>query len=702
MSNKAEVVLSLKDNYSSTLKKIVESNRKFETDLDGMQKKLSDLNRTRADLKLDLSKAKDELDDARKKFKEFGDAASEAAYIAAQAKYDEACDNVKGVTKEINNAKKAMEEYLGLSSKISNSGTNTESSGSPTDTGKSSTNIGKALFGSQLANQLSSSLSNALGQYITSAYGSATGETFGNILSGISSGAISGAALGSVIPGLGTGIGTAIGAGVGLVTGIINDTSSKQKTSDSYFQSTVQDIYNDVIENRSTMVSEGAALAGTRETTQMAFSNLLREEAAASGRTESEYAADFLEKVNEFSRKTPFMYDELTSLSKTMLTYGYGSGDIFDLLTKVGDAGAALSLDSSGKNAVATIIGRMNLTDKVTAEYVNSLQARGIKVIDYIRESLEPSLGALTNADINSMISSGELSGQAVAKVILEYMGTEYSGAMEAMQYSYEGLLSTLEGWDDEMQAAFGSGYTERRKEQMQTQIGWYEQNADDLKRMYSLVGEYEADLVGAKEKAMRESMDDLLERTEGITDPSEMSRELYDAIVKAQTEYYDSEAYGELYSSQIALVNSIQNDIGLIRANFDAGEALGKEFTKGWASAASAVSSGLKSTNDSIDFDENEYTLDEAAQGVLRYFQNSNPGYAFGIARIPYNDYTARLHEGERVLTAAEARRMDAGSGASVVITGNTFVVRDESDIDLIAETICERLKEAEAIYAR
>ena len=702
MSNKAEVFLSLKDNFSPTMKKIVESTRKFETDIDGTQKKLSELMHTRVDLKIDLKKAKAELDDARKKFEEFGDAASEAAYRATQGNYDEISESIKTVTKEINKAKKEYSELAGLSSKISNSGTNTESSGSTTDTGKSSTNIGKALFGSQLANQLSSSLSNALGQYITSAYGSATGETFGNILSGISNGAISGAALGSVIPGLGTGIGTAIGAGVGLVTGIINDTSSKQKTSDSYFQSTVQEIFSDTLANRKTMLNEGAALAGTRETTQMAFSNLLREEAAASGRTESEYAADFLEKVNEFSRKTPFMYDELTSLSKTMLTYGYRPGDIFHLPTKVGDAGAALGLDSSEKNAVATIIGRMNLTDKVTAEYVNSLQARGIKVIDYIRESLEPSLGALTNADINSMISSGELSGQAVAKVILEYMGTEYSGAMEAMQYSYEGLLSTLEGWDDEMKAALGSGHDERRKSQMREQIDWYEKNAEDLKRMYSLVGEYEADLVGAKEKAMRESMDDLLERTEGITDPSEMSRELYDAIVKAQTEYYDSEAYGELYSSQIALVNSIQNDIGLIRANFDAGEALGKEFTKGWASAASAVSSGLKSTNDSIDFDENEYTLDEAAQGVLRYFQNNNPGYAFGIARIPYNDYTARLHEGERVLTAAEARRMDAGSGASVVITGNTFVVRDESDIDLIAETICERLKEAEAIYAR
>lgn len=682
MSNKAEVVLSLKDNYSSTMKKIVETNRKFETDLDGMQKKLSEFNRIKVDLKFDLKKAKAELDDARKKFEEFGDAASEAEYKVAQGNYEDVCDSLKRVQKEINNTKKGMDELSGLSSKASNSGTN------------STTNIGKALFGSQLANQLSSSLSNALGRSITSAYGSATGETFSNILTGVSSGAIGGAALGSIIPGLGTAVGAAVGAAIGGLSGVISDLTSKQKTSDSYFQSTVQDIFNDTLENRSTMVNEGAALAGTRETTQMAFSNLLRKEAAASGRTESEYAADFLEKVNEFSRKTPFMYDELTSLSKTMLTYGYGSGDIFDLLTKVGDAGAALGLDSSEKNAVATIIGRMNLTDKVTAEYVNSLQARGIKVIDYIRESLEPSLGALTNADINSMISSGELSGQAVAKVILEYMGTEYSGAMEAMQYSYEGLLSTLEGWDDEMQAAFGNGYTERRKEQMQTQIGWYEQNADDLKRMYSLVGEYEADLVGAKEKAMRESMDDLLERTEGITDPSEMSRELYDAIVKAQTEYYDSEAYGELYSSQLSLVETIQNDVGLIRANYDAGEALGKAFSKGWKSGASypvsdppPPSLGVSSTHTS-------------SSGST--YGGYGGGFAFGIARIPYNDYTARLHEGERVLTAAEARRMDAGSGASVVITGNTFVVRDESDIDLIAETICERLKEAEAIYAR
>lgn len=676
MSRNAEVYLSLKDNFSETMKKIMEIDRKFEKDIDGMQNKLSALNRLKVDIKIDLKKAKEELAEAKKKFEEFGDAASEAEYKVKQANVDELNLSYKETSKQINNVIKDMEKLSEVSSKSGNSGTATG-------------NVGKALFGSQLANQLGGSLSNAFGQYITSAYGSAAGETVGNLLSGVTSGAVSGAALASVIPGLGTAIGTAVGAVVGGVSGLINDANSKQKTSDSYFQSSVRDIYNDVTGDRSTMVSEGAALAGTRETTRMAFSNLLRDEAAESGRTGDEYAAEFLEQVNEFSRKTPFMYDELTGLSKTMLTYGYGSGDIFDLLTKIGDAGAALGLDSSEKNAVATIIGRMNLTDKVTAEYVNSLQARGIKVIDYIRESLEPSLGALTNADINSMISSGELSGQAVAKVILEYMGTKYSGAMEAMQYSYEGLLSTLEGWDDEMQAALGDGYTERRKGQMQEQIDWYEQNADDLKEMYTLVGEYEADLVGAKEKAMRESMDDLLERTKGITDPSEMSSELYSAIVKAQTEYYDSEAYGELYSSQLSLVETIQNDIGLIQANYDAGEALGKAFSKGWKSAASAAYDNI--------------TPESPGPSPETPSPTSPPnGYAFGIARIPYNDYTARLHEGERVLTAAQARHMDEGGAASVVVTGNIFVVRDESDIELIAETICERLKEAETIYAR
>ncbi|KPN89561.1 hypothetical protein [Lysinibacillus sp. ZYM-1] len=60
------------------------------------------------------------------------------------------------------------------------------------------------------------------------------------------------------------------------------------------------------------------------------------------------------------------------------------------------------------------------------------------------------------------------------------------------------------------------------------------------------------------------------------------------------------------------------------------------------------------------------------------------------GISEVPYNSYYARLHKGERVLTAQENKSYDQGNGSSsgggVVITGNNFTVREEADIEKIA----------------
>lgn len=64
----------------------------------------------------------------------------------------------------------------------------------------------------------------------------------------------------------------------------------------------------------------------------------------------------------------------------------------------------------------------------------------------------------------------------------------------------------------------------------------------------------------------------------------------------------------------------------------------------------------------------------------------------------MPYDGYAALLHEGERVLTAREARQArPQGGGARVTITGNTFQVRQESDIDAIAEALYRRLRLAQ-----
>mgnify|MGYP000467811598 CR=1 FL=1 len=98
--------------------------------------------------------------------------------------------------------------------------------------------------------------------------------------------------------------------------------------------------------------------------------------------------------------------------------------------------------------------------------------------------------------------------------------------------------------------------------------------------------------------------------------------------------------------------------------------------------------SDSTDSSDDDSDSSEEDGYYDE--DGVWR-------SHAAGLERVPYDGYAALLHEGERVLTAREARQADQGGGAQVTITGNTFQVRQESDIDAIAEALYRKLRLAQ-----
>lgn len=76
--------------------------------------------------------------------------------------------------------------------------------------------------------------------------------------------------------------------------------------------------------------------------------------------------------------------------------------------------------------------------------------------------------------------------------------------------------------------------------------------------------------------------------------------------------------------------------------------------------------------------------------------YEKANGSHAGGLARVPYDGYVARLHKDERVLTKDQNRAYNEGSSASgggnVTVTGNTFIVRQESDIDTIAASIARQ----------
>ena len=65
------------------------------------------------------------------------------------------------------------------------------------------------------------------------------------------------------------------------------------------------------------------------------------------------------------------------------------------------------------------------------------------------------------------------------------------------------------------------------------------------------------------------------------------------------------------------------------------------------------------------------------------------------GIDYVPYDNFPALLHEGEKVLTAGEARQEKNGvSGIQIVMNGT--VIREEADVQRIAQEMLNKLEEA------
>lgn len=65
------------------------------------------------------------------------------------------------------------------------------------------------------------------------------------------------------------------------------------------------------------------------------------------------------------------------------------------------------------------------------------------------------------------------------------------------------------------------------------------------------------------------------------------------------------------------------------------------------------------------------------------------------GIDYVPSNQYPISAHKGEAVLNASDAKQWREGKsgGGSVTVSGNTFNVRKESDIDSIAEQLYRKI---------
>lgn len=665
------IMITAKDNYSEAIMKMQKTQTVFRKDLKAMQKDLDKLNKSKIQLKVDFTQTKKELAEAKKRFFELGDAESRAAYMAAEMNYDNVKSNLDAVSKSIRSTQRDMDNLTGSMSKAD---ARMGSGGGGGEGGVLSQLSKAGLF-----NMLSSAGGELAGTIVTSA----AGGQIGNWITSIAGGAASGAALGSIVPGIGTAVGAAVGAGAGAIKAFTQQFSSK----DDAFKSVVEDTYNDIKQTQARALDNGSSLAANRETSRMSFATLFGDEKEAD---------EFIQNITDFANRTPFMFDDLTSMGKVLKTYGYEASELLPTMQKIGDAGAALGLDKSGMSAIATYLGRMKTTGKVTMEYLNPLLERGIPVWDYLAAA-----SGKTNKEVQEMVSKGLVPGEEAAAAIADYMGTDFAGSMEKQAKTYAGLSSTLQGMQDEMDVAMGEGYNEQRKLGIQAEINWLSgDSGDKMKEANRLVGEWQANLENEKERLLREALDDVMNSDEFAgADDINKGRMIEEARAKAQADYYQNDRYQRQLEADKELISKIRTEMA--DAYYDAGYSLGLEFDKGLI-AARIDNSGLGGDNS-----VNWAAVSERTKRAMYGNRNKTAGRssrrsrrAYGIDRVPYDGFSATLHEGERVLTAAQARAQDSADSGQIIISGNQFTVREDADIDRIATELYHKIADARSGY--
>ena len=675
MAEEVGIVMTLYDRVSPTLKSIAGSNKAFDKSLDELEASLKAYDKAQTELvgrSANLKKAIAETDvkvrEAQKSYRKLKDETSKGAL-------DDAIDEQARLRRELSDTETAIKENSAAYQELYKQARNAASAISKVDNragaGGGADGSGASMLAALGKAGLLQMAGDAAQEVANTLIGSAFGDDAGGILSSGLSGAISGAAIGSIVPGLGTAVGAAIGGALGLITGGAQAFQNK----DEAFKSYVQEAAEGQLSAQKEAVTSGSSIAGGREQKQMAFTTLLGSEEAA---------AAFLADVQDMAAMTNYTYDEITGYAKSLVK-PFGADKSLDILTTLSDASAALSLNESDNAVLIAGLSRMKLTDKTTQEYLNYFSERGIDVYEALSKWGDA-------AAVAEKVTRGEIRGSEAVEEILAYMQEQYGGLSEQMAGTYAGMVDNLADAEANAEAAYGEGYNEKRKEGIQAQMDWL--NSGVMDEANRAIGAWQAELENTKEQYQREAVELMMETKEyqqaqAEGDAAEMGRLIMQAKVQGMNEYNASKGAQLALESELALAAAIRDDARSDQAYWDAGYRKSQEYSKGLAAGLAGSASG----GETVEVPLADRLGNDSILGKLL----GGRQHAAGLERVPYDGYAALLHEGERVLTAREARQADQGGGAQVTITGNTFEVRQESDIDAIAEALYRRLRLAQ-----
>ena len=700
------IYMTVTDQISPVLASITDKTRALDKEsqelqqtYEALQKANRGLIERKTELQKKLQEVNEEVKEARKQFKELGDEASSDAYIKAQERQQKLRNEIAATTKSLQENQKIYKENIETIRK--------------NDVGGAGASLSDVMAGLNIGEELSSLALTVSGALASSALGSDMGDIVSKSLGSAISGGAAGAMFG--LPGI------ALGTALGGVSGLISGGTKIFEAKDDAFKDYYGGLYDDVKSRSGEMVESGSTIAGGREQTRMAFSRRLGGEDAAD---------DYLAQVERMAADTNYDYDEIVGYAKLLLN-SYDPGDVLGVLRDLSDATAGLDLSSGDVNMMIAGLSQMRTTGKATQEYLNYFRERGIDADAALADSL-----GVDKSAVSGMVTEGKVSGEDAAEALLEYIRTEFGGLSEGLASTYDAMVDNLGDITATLEARGGDAYNELRKEgvgaEMEALGG---ELGDAIGEINAIIGENQARRENLQDQYMREVLDAVLNGGQGglwdkfseeqrntlakmNQDYAEL-KERYDesggtdweAGAELEALYEEAQGLGKAYfdnSAEVKRLNEIEEDeIAAIRENTaglteatQASYRLSQQLSKGRGAVYLQDAARYASREDYARRGREENALSSRGHITERRDLQGNRAHAYGLDRVPYDDYPALLHEGERVLTAGQARAQDAAQSAptpiQLTITGNSFTGTPEEMADQLAEIIVRRLEQA------
>lgn len=661
------IVFKASDKLSDSLRQMRRGVKSLESDVEHYKKLQQQVFQEKAQVKLDITQAKQNMKELEKAVRNGSEGARDA-FLEQQTALESLNDEYKRLSNLQSEVLRGEKEIQTTMSRNSNA-----NAGSGVGAGLiGAAGMMKSLAKAGLGSMLGGAVGDLMGGMATSAFGSTVGGAIGSI----GGNALSGAAMGSIAGP----IGAAVGAAVGGLTGAIKSLSDHQNQMDGLYRQEVQSLYNDSITDMENRISNGSSIAAEREMYQRGFETTLGKEAG------NKLYAD----IKEFGDKTAYDTTTMLGKGKEMLAYGIEGKNVMELMGIIGDIAGGNTNNFSG---LSYAISQSLAAGKLNAQDKNQMVNYGLNPLEFVAKDQ-----GISVAEATKLMSDGKITADMLmdAMRLAVSEGERFFNGTNALSDTYEAMSGQLESAWNNLEVAAGEKYNAVRKDGMTKEIETLTgENADKMKKAYEMVGAYEAEMENRHQQNIINSMENAAKLIEeqGLTG-IEAEKVMWEAKTQAEIDYKNSEEYQKKLQAEKSLVANIQSSLTESGEYVKFGQAMADQFSKGWQSGR------LSNATSDVRAQISKEGVSGYINSIFANAYKGTPGgvsssrkHAAGLKRVPYDGYVAELHEGESVLTRVEADK-EGGGSVTIAKLADQIVVREEADIDKIARALVRNMQ--------